>query len=45
MSDASNRIVQKLWSYCNVLRDHLRSALAQIEDVLGDLEQRAGVSA
>ena len=20
-SDASNRIVQKLWSYCNVLRD------------------------
>ena len=21
MSDLSNRIVQKLWSYCNVLRD------------------------
>ena len=21
MSDAANRIVQKLWSYCNVLRD------------------------
>ena len=21
MTDASNRIVQKLWSYCNVLRD------------------------
>ena len=21
MSDTSNRIVQKLWSYCNVLRD------------------------
>ena len=21
MSDVSNRIVQKLWSYCNVLRD------------------------
>jgi type I restriction enzyme M protein len=21
MTDAANRIVQKLWSYCNVLRD------------------------
>lgn len=40
MSDSSNRIVQKLWSYCQVLRDDLRSALEQIEDVLADPEQR-----
>jgi hypothetical protein len=73
MSHVANRIVQKLWSYCQVLRDDglsyqdylgqlscasppasstprvlaqqiaadLRSALAQIEDVLADLESRA----
>jgi hypothetical protein len=80
VTEASNRIVQKLWSYCNVLRDDglsyqdyleqltyllfdesledsanlpdpnvlaqeiaddLRSALGQIEDIVGDLERRA----
>ncbi len=37
MTEQSERIVKKLWNYCNVLR----SALEQIESVLGDLQARA----
>ena len=33
MSDTANRIVQKLWSYCNVLRDDGLS----YQDYLGQL--------
>ncbi len=40
MNDAS-RIVNKLWPYCNVLRDDLRGALAQIEEILVDLAEAA----
>lgn len=41
MTEASNCIVQQLWSCCNVLRaNDLRSALGQIEDILGDMERR-----
>ena len=33
MCDAANRIVQKLWSYCNVLRDAGLSCLDYLEQL------------
>ena len=35
MSDAANRIVQKLWSYCNVLRDDGEQERPAAEPVCG----------
>ena len=32
VTDASNRIVQKLWSYCNVLRDESLEDSARLPD-------------
>ena len=52
MTEQSDRIVKKLWNYCQVLRgdglsyqDYLEPALEQIESVLGDLRARASVVA
>ena len=45
MSEHSDRLVKKLWSYCNVLRDDglsYQDYLEQIQDILGDLEERVG---
>ncbi len=37
--NAPSLLANKLWSYCNVLRDDLRGALAQIEEILVDLAE------